>query len=113
MAKRSQRKKGGTTPALPPASRPKLTGKSFPWKTLLPAAIIILATFWIYGPALHGAWLWDDDVDITNNPNVLSPSGLSAIWLDPAQSHAYYPITFSVEWLEWQLWGANTLGYHL
>ena len=32
---------------------------------LVKAAIVILAGLWIYSPAYHGDWLWDDDQLLT------------------------------------------------
>src|SRR5260221_8289726 len=84
------------------------------WKlVLLRAALIATAGFWVFSPALHGGWLWDDDVDITGNAIIHSPTGLRTIWFDSGRLLAYYPITFSVHWLQWRLWGMDTFGYHL
>jgi len=83
------------------------------WRlSFLRALIIVAAAFWIYSPALNGTWLWDDDTDIVHNPLIQTSSGLWTIWFDPAHLSAYYPITFTVEWLEWHLWGANSTGFH-
>ena len=83
------------------------------WRQLfLRIMIIVAAGFWIYSPILNGTWLWDDDIDILFNPLLKNVAGLQTIWLDPAHLSAYYPITFTLEWIEWHLWGANTTGYH-
>jgi len=80
----------------------------------LHALLIVAAGLWVFWPALHGAWLWDDDLLITNNPLIHDPAGLGKIWFAPTTSLIdYLPITVSVEWLEWHLWGMNTFGYHL
>ncbi len=85
-----------------------------PWRlsVLLQGALIALAAFWIYSPAVRGGWLWDDETDITRNPILRDPAGLRAIWFAPAGLD-YYPLKDSVQWLQWQLWGDHTLGYHL
>jgi tetratricopeptide (TPR) repeat protein len=83
------------------------------WKLGLGALIIALATFWIYWPALHGDWLWDDDQLITQNPLIHDPDGWWKIWLQPLSLVDYFPIKVSVEWIEWHLWGSDTLGYHI
>jgi hypothetical protein len=35
------------------------------WPTILQALVIAAAVLWIYWPALHGDWLWDDDQLVT------------------------------------------------
>jgi hypothetical protein len=84
------------------------------WRsTFLRALIIVAAAFWIYSPVLNGTWLWDDDTDIVHNSLLQTLGGFWTIWFDPGHLSAYYPITFTVEWLEWHLWGNNTTGFHL
>jgi tetratricopeptide (TPR) repeat protein len=96
-------------------SKEILPGKSsgFPWPTILQVLVIVAATLWIYWPALHGDWLWDDDLAITGNSITQSPTGLSIIWFEPGRQLDYYPVKSSVQWLQWRLWGMDTLGYHL
>ena len=77
------------------------------------ALIIVAAGFWIYSPALNGTWLWDDDIEIVQNDALQSASGLWTIWFEPGHQLAYAPITLTVEWTEWHLWGANSAGFHL
>jgi Tfp pilus assembly protein PilF len=84
-----------------------------PWRTLLQALVIAAAVFWIYGPALRGDWLWDDNIDISENAITQSPTGLWKIWFEPGSEPDYYPVKASVQWLQWHLWGMDTLGYHL
>jgi protein O-mannosyl-transferase len=86
---------------------------NFPWKKLLRVGLIFAAVAWIYSPVFHGGWLWDDDVLITGNLLVHHPVGLWKIWFDPGRLIDYFPLSVSVEWIEWHLWGDNTLGYHL
>jgi tetratricopeptide (TPR) repeat protein len=84
-----------------------------PWKLPVQALVIILAGFWVFSPALHGDWLWDDDVDVTANMITQSPSGLWSIWLAPGSQLDYYPVKASVQWVQWKLWGMDTFGYHV
>jgi tetratricopeptide (TPR) repeat protein len=79
---------------------------------LLPAAILMLVTLVAYAPVWRAGFIWDDDVLLTGNPAVQAPDGLRTIWRG-AQSPDYFPMTSTVLWLEWRLWGANPLGYHL
>ncbi len=76
------------------------------------AAVIVLAVWWIYQPVFHGGWLWDDDANITGNSLMRDPGALWKIWFAP-QSLDFYPLQTSVQWIQWHLWGMNTLGYHL
>jgi Flp pilus assembly protein TadD len=71
----------------------------------------VAAGLWIYWPALQGGWLWDDDVLVTDNSNLRSLWGLWEIWFTPRTD--YWPLTWTLLWMEWHLWGNEPLGYHL
>ncbi len=73
----------------------------------------MVAVLFFYLPAWHGAFVWDDDDHISTNVTLRSVHGLWQIWFQPGANVQYYPLTFSVFWLEFHLWGLNTLGYHL
>ncbi len=75
-------------------------------------ALLALAVLAIYYPAFRGEWLWDDDLDVTKNQLLRSAAGLWKIWFQPTTLD-YYPLKFSVQWLQWHLWGDTVLGYHL
>src|ERR1700722_10656486 len=77
----------------------------------LGAALIAAATWFVYSPALHGGWLWDDDVEITGNLALRSGAGLWRIWFAPPAAD-YFPLKTTVQWVQWRLWGANVTGYH-
>jgi hypothetical protein len=122
MAKRLRKKQG--TPGSPPQTRkairppkraPETAVVETPLRwTLIPQVLIIVAAvFWIYWPALHGDWLWDDDYLISENTLVHDPEGIWDIWLNPSTLIDYFPLTVSLEWLEWQIWPNDTLCYHL
>jgi protein O-mannosyl-transferase len=78
---------------------------------ILWAAILVIAVFLAYQPAWNGSFVWDDDTHLVNNP-VLSPGGLAETWT-PGSYINYWPLTFSVYRLEYELWGLNPLGFHL
>jgi tetratricopeptide (TPR) repeat protein len=79
---------------------------------LLRALLIMAAGFWVFAPALRGDWLWDDDMLIVRNFTLLHGSGLWQIWFSAPETD-YWPLTWTFLWLEWHLWGAHPLGYHL
>jgi tetratricopeptide (TPR) repeat protein len=78
-----------------------------------PALAILAATVLFYVPALQGGFLWDDDTYISNEASLRTWQGLGQIWFVPGATEQYYPLSFTVFWLEYHLWGLNTLGYHL
>jgi protein O-mannosyl-transferase len=108
MAQRSKRKQQ-SAPSRPPAQIDVILAAflaAIPWKIILQAAIIVALGTWIYWPSLYGLYLWDDDFLLQTNATVHDPNGLVYIWTDP--QHAlidFFPLTVSVEWLIWQIWG--------
>ena len=77
------------------------------------AALIVLLTVVAYIPALRGGFIWDDDNYVTNNQTLHSVEGLRQIWLNPEATVQYYPLTFTVFWIEYHLWGLHPFGFHL
>ncbi len=90
----------------------KQAKEKFCWNIIWQTLLIATALAAIYGPILHGDWLWDDAFDITQNKITQSPIGLWPIWFQPGSQVDYYPIKASVQWLQWHLWGNDTFGYH-
>jgi tetratricopeptide (TPR) repeat protein len=80
---------------------------------ILRAAVIIVLGILIYAPALNGDWLWDDRDLIADNTLIRDSDGLWKIWLQPSVMFDFLPLKISVEWIEWRLFGEDTLGYHL
>jgi tetratricopeptide (TPR) repeat protein len=84
------------------------------WRFWLPRALLIVATtVWIYWPALGGGFIWDDKWYVTTNPLLRDSTGLWKFWFQPGSWVEYYPLHQTLLWLQWQLWGEHTLGYHL
>jgi tetratricopeptide (TPR) repeat protein len=81
------------------------------WK-VAGAVAIALAALFVFWPALRGDWIWDDFSAIALNPVLRDRTGLWRIWFAPPGPD-YFPLTSTVEWLEWHAWGAATTGYHL
>jgi tetratricopeptide (TPR) repeat protein len=82
------------------------------WCIILQAALILLAGWLVFSPALHGHWLWDDDSEITENPILRDPAGWWRCWLAPTYLVDYFPLKTSVQWLQWQAWEYRPFGYH-
>jgi tetratricopeptide (TPR) repeat protein len=79
----------------------------------LQALLIVAASCWIYYPSLHGGWIMDDFFYLAQNPEMHDPARIWRAWFQPGSFVEYYPIEETVQWLQWQLWGSGTLGYHL
>ena len=71
-----------------------------------------MVTLTAYFPALTGDFLWDDAGHVTS-PALQSWSGLGRIWFDIGATQQYYPLLHSAFWVEHQIWGDATVGYHL
>jgi Flp pilus assembly protein TadD len=85
------------------------------WRDLLfQAAIIVLAGLWIYSPAYHGDWLWDDDQLLTANPVVQSGSlqGLAKLWFNPDGAD-FFPLSYTALWAQWPFFKNQPTGYHV
>lgn len=83
------------------------------WIQFISAMLLLGAVVLAYLPALHGGYLWDDDIHISDNLTLRSPKGLWQIWFQPGATAQYYPLTFSAWWVGYHLWGLDPLGYHL
>jgi protein O-mannosyl-transferase len=79
---------------------------------VLKAGVLALLAAWVYAPSLHGTWLWDDGLEVTGNLALRSPGGWWQAWVHPAGMD-YFPLKGTFQWVEWRLWGARPLGYHL
>ncbi len=73
---------------------------------------IMLVVMVAYIPALQSGFIWDDDVMLTENPAIKSKGGLQSIWFTTELSD-YFPLTSTMFWIEWRLWGLNPLGYNM
>jgi tetratricopeptide (TPR) repeat protein len=91
---------------------PSARGSRRPAVACLPALAIAAAAVWIFWPALHGGWLWDDGLEIAGNGVLRSSSGWWSPWLRPAGMD-FLPLKDTLQWIEWRLWGDRLAGYHL
>lgn len=81
------------------------------WRPALRLGIVLVLCFVAYSPALTGAFQWDDAILVKSNRLLRSPDGLWRIWFS-TEPMDYLPVTYTTFWLEWHLWGRETLGYH-
>ena len=79
----------------------------------LPGLLLVGATVLAYWPALHGGFVSDDERNIGANNTLWSPTGLGDIWLKLGATPQYYPLSYTLFWLGYHLWGLNTFGYHM
>ncbi|HTY89360.1 MAG TPA: tetratricopeptide repeat protein [Candidatus Acidoferrum sp.] len=77
------------------------------------ALLLIMMVLAVYWPALRGDFVWDDDAHISANQTLRSLKGLGEIWFQPGATCQYYPLSFTVFWLDYHWWGLEPLGYHL
>ena len=76
------------------------------------AGVLIVLALVVYLPAMQGDWIWGDDQRVYNNPFYKDASGLHEIWFS-TKPKDYWPLFYTSFWIQWQLWGENTLGYHI
>lgn len=76
-------------------------------------AVLLLACFVVFWPAIRGEFLWDDILNIVSNPVIQRDSGLLDIWLCRRDVFDYYPLTWTTWWVEWHTWRRATPGYHV
>ena len=74
--------------------------------------VIVLAGLFIYAPAFHGDWLWDDDQEIAANAVLTAPNGLVRIWTG-AVGTDYFPLKSTVQWFYFRAVGTSQTGWHL
>ncbi len=75
-------------------------------------ALIAVASCVAYFPALHGQFLLDDNMYLTDAPLIRAADGLRRFWFT-SEALDYYPVSNTSLWVEWRLWGLDPLGYHL
>jgi tetratricopeptide (TPR) repeat protein len=78
------------------------------------AAVIVLLAAIAYIPALSGQFVWDDNSWTTDIPQLVGNlAGLEKMWFQATALQQYYPLTGTTFWIDHQLWGFNTLPYHV
>ncbi len=75
------------------------------------AGAIAAAALAAHAPALRAGFVFDDHHLISGGDAPIQRP-LQEVWLG-ADAPDYLPVTWSVLWLEWRLWGEAPLGYHV
>ena len=81
------------------------------WLFAAKIALIFVAVALAYLPALSAGFVWDDEPLITANPLLRTFSGLAEIW-SGSRTADYFPLTNTLFWIEFHLFGENPTGYH-
>lgn len=79
------------------------------WLTL--AKLLVALTLLAYLPALCDGFVFDDGQLIIMNRLVRAHNGLYRFWFT-TQASDYYPLTESLWWLQWRVFGYHPIGYH-
>ncbi len=77
------------------------------------AAMLVIAVFLAYWPAIHGAFVWDDDDYVSKNELLTAPDGLHRIWFSLDSPSQYFPLVYTTFRMEYAMWGLETTGYHV
>ena len=76
------------------------------------ALLAIVVALIIYSPSLNGEWLSDDGAGIYNNELVISPNLLDRIWFS-FDDIDYWPMTRTMFWLEYRLFGNSPVSFRM
>src|SRR4051794_25099662 len=104
MASKTKRKNEREEIAKPQAA----SGRAF-----LGAALLLVATFVAYLPALRAGFIWDDPDYVLNNRTLRTLDGLRDIWLSPTSLPQWYPLVHTTFWIEYHLVGTQPMLYHV
>jgi tetratricopeptide (TPR) repeat protein len=110
--RRKARKPDPPQPGARPAAAPSRPSRRVWLRRLGLSAVLCGVILLGYLPALHGGFIWDDQVLLTDSPLVKAADGLYRFWFT-TEAHDYWPLTSTTFWLEWRLWGREPTGYHV
>ncbi len=81
-------------------------------REFLLTALILVAALLVYIPAMQGGFFWDDHSFLVRSELIHARDGLRRFWLT-TEAQDYFPLTSTMLWIEWRLWGAGAAGYHV
>jgi hypothetical protein len=78
------------------------------------ALLLVILPLLAYLPAYEASFYSDDAGNVLDNERLRTPEGLREIWVRPGGAHeVYYPVTFTVYWVAYHIWGLQPTGYHV
>lgn len=81
----------------------------------VPVMFLCVLIALVYSRTLNFNFVWDDVASVIDNLLLRRPGGIWEIWTTigtvPGEQH-YWPVTYTVLWLEWQMWANAPGGYH-
>jgi tetratricopeptide (TPR) repeat protein len=86
--------------------------RQVPNQAWLLTLLLVGGTIIAYLPVWHAGLIWDDRRFVVDNPLIHQTSGLFQFWFT-TQPDDFYPVTSTLLWAEWRLWGGNPMGYHV
>jgi len=103
-------------PGGPPPPGPLPSTRTRVALNMLAALALSLLVAVCYYPATQGGFVWDDSLLMRAKP-IQSPSGLWQVWFEPStidgnEAH-YWPVLYTLFWLEHRLWGFTPAGFHI
>ncbi|MGA2451231.1 MAG: tetratricopeptide repeat protein [Polyangiaceae bacterium] len=81
-------------------------------RTWLHALVLVGGTILAYLPVWHAGFIWDDRSFVVDNQLIHRSDGLVGFWFT-TQPVDFYPVTSSLLWMEWRVWGGNPVPYHV
>ena len=74
---------------------------------------VLLIVVVVYLPAMHGGFVWDDDVYLLKNKLLTDADGFRRMWFSLDSPSQYFPLVYTTFRIEHALWGLNPVGYHI
>lgn len=81
------------------------------FKITLQCSLLFLSIFAIYFISLDYGFIWDDFTYIVNSDALNNPTGLLQLWTTHIIAD-FWPLSYSLFWLQKQLYGNSTFGFH-
>ena len=82
------------------------------WQKILLALLLFALSLLAIWPGIFGGRIWDDGPLIFHNPLIQDPSGILKFWVT-RHTPDYFPVTSSVFWMEWRLWGFHYFAWRV
>lgn len=82
------------------------------FRFFIPAIIILVLIIAAYSSVFTAGFIWDDDTFLYENKLILSSDGISRFWFS-TEAPDYFPLTSTMLWIEWRIFGMSASGYHI